>query len=77
MLTDIVKVFFPLTLSFFVGIALTPLLTHYLYGNEMWKKKAKTVAVDGRGTPIFNMLHKDKEVGTPKMGGVLFGCQPL
>lgn len=68
---DILKVFFPLTISFFLGIIMTPILTHYLYKNSMWKKKAKTVAPDGRGTPIFNSLHKDKEVGTPKMGGIV------
>lgn len=68
---DIVKVFLPLTVSFFLGIVMTPFLTHYLYSRAMWKKKAKTVAPDGRGTPIFNQLHKDKEVGTPKMGGIV------
>src|SRR3989344_1541723 len=71
MVIDIVKVFLPLTASFFIGIALTPFLTHYLYSRSMWKKKAKTVAPDGRGTPIFNELHKNKEIGTPKMGGII------
>lgn len=71
MVIDVVKIFFPLTLSFFLGILLTPLLTHFLYAKQMWKKQAKTVATDGRGTPIFNRLHKDKEVGTPKMGGII------
>src|SRR3989338_10987315 len=71
MIIDVVKIFLPLTVSFFLGIAITPILTGFLYCNEMWKKKAKTVAPDGRGTPIFNQLHKDKEVGTPKMGGII------
>lgn len=71
MVIDIVKVFLPLTLSFFVGIVITPFLTHYLYSHAMWKKKAKTVAPDGRGTPLFNSLHKGREVGTPKMGGII------
>ncbi|MSR78584.1 MAG: hypothetical protein EXS59_00345 [Candidatus Taylorbacteria bacterium] len=71
MVLDIVKIFLPLTISFFLGIAITPALTGYLYRNSMWKKKVKTVATDGRGTPIFNSLHKDKEIGTPKMGGII------
>lgn len=71
MVIDLVKVFLPLTVSFFLGIAITPFLTHYLYSRSMWKKRAKTIAPDGRGTPIFNSLHKDKEIGTPKMGGVI------
>jgi phospho-N-acetylmuramoyl-pentapeptide-transferase len=71
MFTDITKIFIPLTVSFFLGMAFTPFLTNYLYRNSMWKKKAKTIAIDGRGTPIFNQLHKDKEVGTPRMGGIV------
>ncbi len=71
MVLDVVKVFLPLTVSFFLGIVLTPFLTDYLYKHEMWKKSAKTVAPDGRGTPIFNELHKERETKTPKMGGVI------
>ncbi|MES2087375.1 MAG: hypothetical protein V4467_00070 [Patescibacteria group bacterium] len=71
MLTNVVKVFLPLTASFFLGIAVTPFFTDFLYKHSMWKKKAKTIAIDGRGTPIFNALHKNKEVGTPRMGGVV------
>jgi len=37
----------------------------------MWKKKSGKIAPDGSETPIFNELHKDKEVGTPRMGGVV------
>ncbi len=71
MVIDIVKIFLPITLSFFLGIILTPFLTHFLYTKQMWKKSVKTVAPDGRGTPIFNQLHKNKEIGTPKMGGII------
>jgi phospho-N-acetylmuramoyl-pentapeptide-transferase len=70
-IVDIVKVIVPTTLSFFVGIAITPAITNYLYKHEMWKKKIKTVAVDGHGTPIFNQLHAHKEIGTPRLGGVV------
>ena len=66
---EIVKIILPTTLTFFVGIAITPFITNFLYKNEMWKKKVKTVAVDGHGTPIFNSLHAHKEIGTPRMGG--------
>ncbi len=68
---DIIKIIVPTTLSFFVGIAITPTITNFLYKHEMWKKKAKEVAVDGHGTPIFNKLHAHKEVGTPRMGGAV------
>jgi len=68
---NIVKVMAPTAIAFFIGIAITPLVTGYLYRNEMWKKKSGKIAPDGRETPIFNKLHKHKEVGTPKMGGII------
>ncbi len=71
MIIDIVKVFLPSILAFIAGIVITPALTSYLYKNKMWKKKAGKVSFNGDETPIFNRLHKDKETGTPKMGGVV------
>lgn len=35
------------------------------------EKKAKTVSIDGGGTPIFNSLHKDREVSVPRLGGII------
>src|SRR3989344_6916947 len=77
MIIDIVKVFIPALLSFFVGIILTPFLTEYLYSRKMWKKKAGKKALDGADTPIFNKLHETKEVGTPKMGGIIIWFSAL
>ncbi len=71
MVADIVKVFAPATVAFLLGIAMTPVLTHYLYKHRAWKKKAGKVAPDGSATPIFNKLHESKEVGTPRMGGIV------
>ncbi|MEK7582194.1 MAG: hypothetical protein AAB488_02615 [Patescibacteria group bacterium] len=77
MIIDIVKVFAPAVFSFFIGIAITPLLTHYLYKYKLWKKKARTLGLGGGGTPIFHQLHKEKEVGTPRMGGVIIWASVL
>lgn len=71
MFIDVVKVLLPSILAFLVGIAITPHITDYLYKNKMWKKKAKEVSVDGYETPIFNKLHKEKETGTPRLGGMV------
>ena len=71
MIINLFKVFAPLTISFFVGIAITPFLTHYLYKYKLWKKRAGKVDPSGNNTPIFNSLHKEKEVGTPRMGGII------
>jgi len=79
MFIDAVKIFAPATIAFFAGLAITPILTHYLYKHQMWKKKAGKEAGlgDDRGTPIFNELHKHKEVGTPRMGGIIIWASVL
>lgn len=72
MAINIIKVILPAVVSFVIGILTTPILTNFLYKHKMWKKKAKTVSsVDGGGTPIFNSLHQGKEIGTPRMGGII------
>lgn len=77
MIIDVAKVFIPSAVAFFIGMAITPLLTYYLYKYKMWKKKAGKKAIGGGGTPIFDKLHKDKEVGTPKMGGIIIWLSAL
>ncbi len=68
---SLIKVFLASAGAFFIGMAITPILTNWLYNNKMWKKKAGKISPDGCATPIFNELHKDKEVGTPRMGGIV------
>ncbi len=69
---SIVKIFAPWVISFLIGLALSPILIHYLYKYKMWKKKpGKEKGLGGGGTPIFNKLHKEKDTGTPRMGGVI------
>ena len=71
MILNVLKVFGLSSFAFFLAVFLTPILTHYLYKYKMWKKKARNEALGGGETPIFNQMHKDKEVGTPRMGGIL------
>ncbi len=71
MLNDIAKIFIPTAISFLIGIILTFPIAKFLYKNEMWKKKAKEVAFDGSGTPIFNKMHAEREVNVPRMGGII------
>lgn len=54
-----------------VGFLFTPFLTNYLYSHQMWKKKAGKIALDGSEATLFNELHKEKEVNTPRMGGIV------
>lgn len=68
----ILKILAVCALTFVVGIAITPMVTNVLYTHKMWKKKAgKGAGYGGGATPIFDALHKEKDTGTPRMGGVV------
>jgi phospho-N-acetylmuramoyl-pentapeptide-transferase len=71
MLLNLIKVLTPAVLSFVIGIGVTPILTHYLYAHRMWKKKAGKRDLGGKETPLFNQLHETREVGTPRLGGMV------
>jgi phospho-N-acetylmuramoyl-pentapeptide-transferase len=71
-LSDAVRVMIPAALAFALGIAIAPILAHYLYRYRAWKKySGKGNAIGGGGTPVFDELHKEREVSTPRMGGIL------
>ncbi|MBA3789062.1 hypothetical protein H0X32_01545 [Patescibacteria group bacterium] len=70
---DAARVLTPFIISFSVGLLLAPLLSYYLYKYKAWKKKSgkgKGLG-DTHGTPLFDALHKEREVSTPRMGGIL------
>jgi len=72
MIEDVIKVISPTAVAFFVGMGITPIVTHYLYRFKCWKKQAGNRAgYASVATPIFNKLHAEKEVGTPRMGGIV------
>jgi phospho-N-acetylmuramoyl-pentapeptide-transferase len=73
MLVDATRVLVPFILSFVIGIALSPIVAHYLYQHQAWKKKAGkgNGMGDSTGTPLFDALHKEREVSTPRMGGIV------
>ena len=68
----IIKVLAPTALAFIIGILITPIISHYLYRFEMWKKKAgKGAGYGGGETPLFDALHKERDTNTPRMGGIV------
>ncbi len=71
MLLDLVKIFTPAVLAFVLGIGITPVLSRFLYERKMWKKKAGKRDLDGAPTPLFDKMHEAREVGTPRLGGVV------
>jgi len=68
---DVIKILFLFTFSSFLAILWTPILTHFLYKYKLWKKEARKKAIDGKSASVFYALHKEKEVGTPRLGGLL------
>lgn len=68
--SDLEIIFVYLTISFLVALLSAPILTDFLYKNRIGKR-LRQHGIDGKETPIFWKLHKDK-AGTPVMGGLLF-----
>lgn len=71
MIDDIIKVFVPAVVAFWVGILGTPILTHYLYKYKAWKKRGGKTALDGTAAVEFGKLQGDIETKTPRMGGIV------
>lgn len=68
----IIKAFLPTALAFVIGVAITPMITHYLYTYRAWKPKAgKGAGYGGGGTPLFDSIHIEKDTNTPRMGGII------
>ena len=73
MFLDAARVLIPSVISFIIGIGLAPVVAHYLYKHRAWKKKGgkgKGIG-DEAGTPLFDALHHEREVSTPRMGGIV------
>ena len=78
MISTAARVLIPSATSFALGIAFAPLLAGILYRAKAWKKSAgKGSGIGGGGTPIFDELHKEREVSTPRMGGILIWASVL
>jgi len=60
-----------------MAVLWAPILTRFLYKHKCWRKQARTKAIDGQPAEVFHSLHKEKEVGTPRMGGLLIWATTL
>jgi phospho-N-acetylmuramoyl-pentapeptide-transferase len=67
----IVRILVPSALAFSIGIALTPIVLHYLYHFKVWKKKGGKHTLDGEVAHEFNRLHEHNETRVPRMGGIV------
>lgn len=74
---NVIKVFGLASIASIIAILWCPLLINFLYKHQLWKKTARQKAISGEDAVVFNGLHKDKEVGTPRMGGLLIWITAL
>lgn len=74
---NILKVFGLSGVGFFVGILISPVLAHFLYKYKAWKKKGDIKAISGEEASVINSLHREKQVNTPRMGGILIWASAL
>jgi phospho-N-acetylmuramoyl-pentapeptide-transferase len=68
---NVIKIFSLAAITSLLAILWCPLLTNFLYKHKFWKKTAREKTISGEDATVFNSLHKEKEVGTPRMGGLL------
>lgn len=73
---EVIKVLTVAFSSFLISLAITPFWTKFLYKHKLWKKKVREKSIDGQELVYFKEHHQQKEVGTPRMGGVLVWLGP-
>jgi phospho-N-acetylmuramoyl-pentapeptide-transferase len=77
MILDAIKIFLPTTLTFIIGIAITPLLTDYMYQHKLWKKNNRAQEQDITNAHFSTIHDGTAEVSTPRVGGVIIWLSVL
>lgn len=68
MYLDLVKIFLPMVVAFFLGLFITPIATHFFYKYKMWKKYSRSTNT----ASTFAQIHNEKEeLKTPRVGGII------
>ena len=69
MFINLVKIFIPTALAFFVGLFITPFATHFFYKYKMWKKYSRNKETSAKD---FKKIHnEEEELKTPRVGGII------
>lgn len=69
MYLNLVKIFLPTALAFFLGLSLTPVATHFFYKYKMWRKHSRSASVSNGD---FHKFHNSTaELNTPRVGGII------
>ncbi len=68
-MSNAIKILLPATISFIIGIFMTPVLTHYFYKYKMWRKNSRS---DNVPQGEFQKIHDEvTELSTPRIGGMI------
>ena len=71
-MTNVLKIFIPTTLSFIIGIILTPLATHYFFKYKMWRRVSRLNNLPTSNQSAFQKIHDESaETSTPRTGGMI------
>ncbi len=69
MLVNLIKIFIPTTLAFFIGIFITPFATRIFYKYQLWKKKARSESATSSEFKSIHAKKEKSEVSVPCVGG--------
>jgi len=68
---DTIKILSLAVLSSIISIIIAKYLIDFLVKIEFWKKKPRDKTIDGQEASVFLAFHKEKEVNTPRGGGLV------
>jgi len=75
MLLNLVKIFLPTAVAFFLGILITPIATHFFYKYKMWKRFSRNGSTTVSEFPQIHNEHE--ELNTPRVGGMIIWVSVL
>ena len=67
-LGDLVKIFVPTAVAFFLGLFFTPIATHFFYKYKMWKRHSRSM---GKVNDFSSIHNEADELKTPRVGGII------
>ena len=79
---SVIKVFAPAVISFFIGLIITPFLSHFFYRHRLWKQHSRknnsTTEASDMISEDFKKIHNEKgELSTPRVGGIIIWLSVL
>jgi phospho-N-acetylmuramoyl-pentapeptide-transferase len=86
---NLIKLFLPIIVTFFVGMMITPILTNWMYKYKLWKRSARKNGADhvldekGKMHPdaiseeFQKITNEQEEIRTPRVGGIVVWASVL